>query len=313
LTATGTADAKVLAYSVAPAAYYNGQRFAFIANTTNTGSATLNVNSLGAKTIKKDVSGTLTNLSASDMVSGMFVEVAYNTSNDCFVWVNRWPGSFSAGSASAPSITPTGDTNTGFWFPAADTIAASTAGTERVRVDSSGNVGIGTSTPGVKLEVSDGTTRIAAGYIFSTTSYMGTISNHNWGIITNNIIRATMDTSGNFLLSTSGGGFGYGTGSGGTVTQLTSRTTGVTLNKTNGAITLFTAAGSTTPATFNVANSTVAATDTIIVNVKSSTNVYFVSVSAIVAGSFNITFYTTGGTASDAPVFNFSVIKAVTS
>ena len=89
LTATGTSDAKVLSYSVAPAAYYNGQRFAFIANTTNTTSATLNVNSLGAKTIKKDVSGTLTNLAASDMVLGMFVEVAYNTAGDCFVWVNR--------------------------------------------------------------------------------------------------------------------------------------------------------------------------------------------------------------------------------
>lgn len=91
LSAGGSADTKTLTYSTAPAAYYNGQRFAFIANTTNTGSATLNVNSLGAKTIKKDVSGTLTNLSASDMVSGMFVEVAYNTANDCFVWVNRSP------------------------------------------------------------------------------------------------------------------------------------------------------------------------------------------------------------------------------
>lgn len=89
LTATGTADAKVLTYSVAPAAYYNGQRFSFLANTTNTGTATLNVNSLGAVTIKKDVSGTLTALSASDMVSGMFVEVAYNTAGSCFVWVNR--------------------------------------------------------------------------------------------------------------------------------------------------------------------------------------------------------------------------------
>ncbi len=99
LTAAGTADAKTLTFSVAPAAYYNGQRFAFIANTTNTGSATLNVNSLGAKAIKKDVSGTLTNLSASDMVSGKFVEVAYNLANDCFVWVNQ----------SAPQPLGTGD------------------------------------------------------------------------------------------------------------------------------------------------------------------------------------------------------------
>jgi hypothetical protein len=93
LTAAGTADAKTLTYSVAPAAYYNGQRFAFIANTVNTGSATLNVNSLGAKTIKKlDSTGAAANLAAGDMVAGMFVEVAYNTSGDCFYWVNRSVG-----------------------------------------------------------------------------------------------------------------------------------------------------------------------------------------------------------------------------
>ena len=50
---------------------------------------------------------------------------------------------FSAGSAAAPSITTTGDTNTGIYFPAADTIAASTAGSERLRLDSSGNLGLG--------------------------------------------------------------------------------------------------------------------------------------------------------------------------
>ena len=116
LTAGGTSDAKTLTFSVAPAAYYNGQRFAFIANTTNTTTATLNVNSLGAKTIKKNVSGTLTNLSASDMVSGMFCEVAYNTSNDCFVWVN---------SSGAPLNSPT-FTGT----PAAPTAAADTNTTQ---------------------------------------------------------------------------------------------------------------------------------------------------------------------------------------
>jgi hypothetical protein len=47
----------------------------------------------------------------------------------------------------APSLTTTGDTNTGFWFPAADTLAASTVGTERMRINSSGRVGIATSTP----------------------------------------------------------------------------------------------------------------------------------------------------------------------
>jgi hypothetical protein len=45
-----------------------------------------------------------------------------------------------AGTAAAPSLIPTGDTNTGMWFPAADTIAWSTAGSERLRIASGGTV-----------------------------------------------------------------------------------------------------------------------------------------------------------------------------
>lgn len=52
-----------------------------------------------------------------------------------------------AGTVTAPAISPTGDSNNGLFFPAADTIAATTNGTERVRVDSSGNVGIGETSP----------------------------------------------------------------------------------------------------------------------------------------------------------------------
>jgi len=106
-------------------------------------------------------------------------------------------------------------------------------------------------------------------------------------------------------------GVGYATGAGGTVTQGTSRTTGVTLNKTTGAITLFSAAGSATAATFTVTNSTVAATDVIILNQKSGTDLYDLMITAVAAGSFNITFRTTGGTTTETPVFNFAVIKAV--
>lgn len=60
---------------------------------------------------------------------------------------------FNDGSASAPSITNTGDTNTGMFFPAADTIAFAEGGTESMRLDSSSNVGIGTSSPTEKLAV----------------------------------------------------------------------------------------------------------------------------------------------------------------
>jgi hypothetical protein len=122
--------------------------------------------------------------------------------------------------------------------------------------------------------------------------------------------RMRIDSSGNVLV-TNAAGLGYGTGAGGAVTQLTSRTTGVTLSKPTGAITMFSAAGSATAATFTVTNTLVAATDTIILNQKSGTNLYVLLVTAVAAGSFNVTFYTTGGTATDAPVINFSLIKGV--
>jgi len=113
------------------------------------------------------------------------------------------------------------------------------------------------------------------------------------------------------IVSTGTAGVGYATGAGGAVTQGTSRTTGVTLNKTSGAITLFSAAGSTTAATFTVTNSTVAATDVIILNQKSGADLYDLMVTAVAAGSFNLTFRTTSGTTTEQPVFNFAVIKAV--
>ena len=105
------------------------------------------------------------------------------------------------------------------------------------------------------------------------------------------------------------GTLGFVAGAGGAVTQATSRTTGVTLNKSCGQITMFSAAGSATAATFVVTNSQVASTDIVRVCQQSGTNLYVLLITAVAAGSFNITFYTTGGTATDAPVINFSVIK----
>ena len=59
--------------------------------------------------------------------------------------------SFSGDLTIADKIVHSGDTNTAIRFPAADTVTVETAGTERVRVDSSGNVGIGTNSPSTYL------------------------------------------------------------------------------------------------------------------------------------------------------------------
>ena len=160
------------------------------------------------------------------------------------------------------------------------------------------------------------TTPSSANLLAALTDETGTGANvfaNTPTLVTPNIGAATGTslTATGAIVSTGTAGVGYATGAGGTVTQITSRTTGVTLNKTTGAITLFSAAGSTTAATFTVTNSTVAATDVIILNQKSGTDLYDLMVTAVAAGSFNITFRTTGGTTTETPVFNFAVIKAV--
>ena len=65
------------------------------------------------------------------------------------------------GSASAPTVTFTGDLNTGIYSPGADQVAISTGGTERARIDSSGRLLVGTTTAntsGAKLQTVDGIT-----------------------------------------------------------------------------------------------------------------------------------------------------------
>jgi hypothetical protein len=115
------------------------------------------------------------------------------------------------------------------------------------------------------------------------------------------------------LRSSGTAGVGYSTGAGGVVIQGTSRTTGVTINKTTGQITLFSAAGTTSATTFTVTNSTVNTTDVIILNQHTGTDLYDLMVTKTTLGSFDITFRTTGGTTTEQPIFNFAVIKGTDS
>ena len=115
------------------------------------------------------------------------------------------------------------------------------------------------------------------------------------------------------LRSSGTAGVGYSTGAGGVVIQGTSRTTGVTINKITGQITLFSAAGTTAATTFTVTNSTVNTTDAIILTQHTGTDLYNLMVTKTTLGSFDITFRTTGGTTTEQPIFNFAVIKGVDS
>jgi hypothetical protein len=125
---------------------------------------------------------------------------------------------FVAGTAALPAITTTGDTNTGIFFPAADTIAFSEGGVESMRIDSSGNVGIGTASPGAQLEVSRSSTsgystfRLSNSGASGKTYEIGVGGNAAAAGYANNLyfydstasaIRMVLDTSGNVGIGTS--------------------------------------------------------------------------------------------------------------
>jgi hypothetical protein len=106
---------------------------------------------------------------------------------------------------------------------------------------------------------------------------------------------------------------GYSTGAQGTVTQATSKSTGVTLNKSAGRITLNNAAlASNTAVSFTVTNSLVSANDTIILNISGGTATaatYNAWVDTLTTGSFIVTIRNiSGGSLSEAVIINFCII-----
>jgi hypothetical protein len=100
----------------------------------------------------------------------------------------------SAGTTAAPSITPTGDSNTGIFFPAADTIAFAEGGVEAARLDSSGRLGIGTTTPINKLDVI-GNTYVSGSVGVGTTAPASTVRLDVVGGIKGTIVQGTSQVS----------------------------------------------------------------------------------------------------------------------
>lgn len=134
------------------------------------------------------------------------------------------------------------------------------------------------------------------------------------GLSAIDILSGANVTSNNILATTT---LGYKSGTGGTVTQSSSKTTGVTLNKINGEIVMNGAElVDDATAAFTLTNSTIAATDVVIVNVASvgTAGAYQVTVGAVAAGSCSISVLNvSGGPLSEAIKLNFAVIKSVAS
>lgn len=111
-------------------------------------------------------------------------------------------------------------------------------------------------------------------------------------------------------------GIGYYTGGGGTVTQATSKSTGVTLNKACGAITLNNASlAADTTVSFTLTNSLITAGDLLILNHTATGTFggYVLNAHGATTGSVTIDVHNcTPGALAEAIVISFALIKAVT-
>jgi len=107
--------------------------------------------------------------------------------------------------------------------------------------------------------------------------------------------------------------FGFLANDGGTVTQATSKSTGVTLNKRCGAITMNNASlAASTSVSFTLTNSTIATDDVLVVNISGGATAasYLVGVDSVGAGSAVIHVRNvSAGSLSEAIVLGFAVIK----
>lgn len=120
------------------------------------------------------------------------------------------------------------------------------------------------------------------------------------------------DISGSDVIESSGL-LGYTAAAQGTVTQLTSKSTAVTLNKSAGSITMNNASLATaTNATFTFNNSLISANDTVILTIaggQATAGSYNVFANALAAGSVSISLRNiSGGSLSEAIVINFAII-----
>ena len=171
----------------------------------------------------------------------------------------------------------------------------------------SGNISACTSTSMVMVTPVLGT--VASGNISACTSTSMALTTPVIGAATG----TSLSTTGNQVISGTGKQ-GYATGSGGTVTQLTSKATGVTLSKSTGQITLDGAAlAASTTVSFTLTNTVIEAGDILLMNhISAGTAGSYLLNAQSAAGSASINVRNISlGSLSEAIVIAFAVIKAV--
>ena len=203
---------------------------------------------------------------------------------------------------------------------------------------STDRVGVGTATPSTSLHVSDTSARIRAESTTSSSAFIDLKSDgtglrrilgltsadslQSQAVFDNGfVLIAGSTTTAECNLNVTGGissasptvGIGYAAGAGGTVTQITSKATGVTLNKTTGQITMHNAAlAAGAEVSFTLTNSTIGANDVVYPVIKSgaTANTYGLTVDSVVAGSCRIQVTNRSTTSrSEAIVLQFVVIR----
>jgi hypothetical protein len=187
-------------------------------------------------------------------------------------------------------------------------------GTEYAQFNSSGNFLVGTTTDSGNGRIQLATHTTSAGGIGFGTDVTLYRSGADALKTDDTFSAAYLESIGWIKSSNATLGIGYATGAGGTVTQVTSKSTGVTLNKVCGFITMHAAAlAAGTIVSFNLTNSAIASSDVLVLMHTAGGTIGAYTLQAA-AGAGSATIYVrnnTAGSLSEAIVIGYALIKAV--